>query len=171
METSETDVVRLLALMDSRRETLACAESFTGGLLAAQLIEPAGASSVFLGGIIAYSPQIKIRHLGVDPKLIAQHGTVHARVAAQMARGARSFFESDWALATTGVAGPEYHEGHRPGTLFVALAGRGVENDDPWVEGSVIAGSRTSVRNAGVSLALSLARRVITPAPAGTNDV
>lgn len=162
---SDSDVpTRLLSLLNSRKETMACAESFTGGALTARLIEPEGASSVFIGGLIAYATRIKSEQLGVDPELIAKFGTVNSRVAIEMAHGAIALFNSDWALATTGVAGPEYHEGHRPGTLFIALAARNAAKESTWVEKHVIDGTRIEVRNEGVRLALNLAKNVISSA-------
>jgi nicotinamide-nucleotide amidase len=115
-----TDVVRLLSV---KGETLAVAESLTGGLVAADITTVPGASRVFLGSVTAYATDLKHRLLGVDATLLAQRGAVNAQVAAQMAAGVRKALGADWGLATTGVAGPEPQDGQPVGTVFVAVDG------------------------------------------------
>lgn len=106
----------------SRGATLAVAESCTGGLLAGVLTEPAGASSFFRGGATTYATDTKTALLGVPAELIARFGVVSEECAIAMARGAAEKFGADFALSTTGVAGPSGGTEKTPvGTVFIAL--------------------------------------------------
>jgi len=117
----ETEVLRLLV---DREQTLALAESCTGGCLAHRLTNVPGASAVFLGGVVAYSNAAKQKFLGVRLKTLAAHGAVSEAVAREMAEGARRKFGADFALAVTGIAGPTGGTRAKPvGTVFVALSG------------------------------------------------
>src|SRR5947208_305342 len=119
-ETLEEVLVKLLT---AKKQTLAIAESCTGGLLANRITNVAGASAVLLAGYICYANEAKIDILGVDPKLIEEHGAVSEVVARAMAEGARSRARSTYALATTGIAGPSGGSAEKPvGTVYVALA-------------------------------------------------
>src|SRR5207249_5972734 len=119
-ETLEEVLVKLLI---KKKQTLAIAESCTGGLLANRITNVAGASAVLLAGYICYANEAKIDILGVDPTLIEQHGAVSEEVARAMAEGARKRSRSTYALATTGIAGPSGgSEGKPVGTVYVALA-------------------------------------------------
>ncbi len=120
MSSPATDVVRLLRV---KGETVAVAESLTGGLVAAEITTVPGASRVFRGSVTAYATDLKHQLLGVDAALLARHGAVNAQVAAQMAVGVRKALGADWGLATTGVAGPEPQDGQPVGTVFVAVDG------------------------------------------------
>jgi nicotinamide-nucleotide amidase len=122
-ESLEEVIVKLLA---QRSQTLAVAESCTGGLLADRITNVPGASAVFLAGYVCYANQAKIGMLDVDPQLIEKHGAVSEQVARALAEHARACAKSDYALATTGVAGPSGGSPEKPvGTLYVALAGSG----------------------------------------------
>ena len=108
-----------------RAQTLATAESCTGGGLANRVTNVSGASAVFLAGYITYANEAKTRDLGVDAALIAEHGAVSPQVAAAMAEGALRRAGADWALATTGIAGPSGGTSTKPvGTVCIALARR-----------------------------------------------
>jgi nicotinamide-nucleotide amidase len=115
-----TEVVRLLTV---RGETLAVAESLTGGLVAAEITSVPGASKVFRGSVTAYATELKHTLLGVDADLLAAHGAVDPQVAARMAAGVRRALGADWGVATTGVAGPDPQDGQPVGTVFVAAEG------------------------------------------------
>ena len=150
-----TASVSALDIVDALRgtgQTVATAESLTGGLLCATLVDVPGASDVLRGGVVAYLPETKSEVLGVDPGLIERVGTVHADVAAAMAEGAVRVMGSTWAVATTGVAGPEPSEGKPVGTVHVAVAGPGgVQTRDLSLHGD-----RDLVREQAVDAALSL---------------
>ena len=119
----EETVIRLLT---EKGETLAVAESCTGGFLAHRITNVPGASAVFFAGYVTYSNQAKEGILGVDPQLIAAHGAVSEDVARAMAEGARQQAKTTFALATTGIAGPAGGTEAKPvGTVFVALAAQG----------------------------------------------
>ena len=119
-ETLEEVVVKLLT---KRNQTLATAESCTGGLLANRVTNVPGASKIFLAGYVCYANRAKTEMLDVDPKLIEAHGAVSEPVARALAEQARAGAGSDYALATTGIAGPTGGSPEKPvGTVYVALA-------------------------------------------------
>jgi nicotinamide-nucleotide amidase len=119
-ETLEEVIVKLLV---QRNQTLAVAESCTGGLLANRITNVPGASTVFLAGYVCYANQAKIDMLNVDPRLIEKHGAVSEEVARALAEQARACTRSDYALATTGIAGPSGGSPEKPvGTVYIALA-------------------------------------------------
>ena len=119
-ENLEEVLVKLLA---DKKETLAIAESCTGGFLAHRITNVPGASDVFNAGYVTYANAAKIDILEVDPRLIDRHGAVSERVARAMAEGARGRARSTYALATTGIAGPGSGSPGKPvGTVYIALA-------------------------------------------------
>ncbi|MGH2637222.1 MAG: competence/damage-inducible protein A [Actinomycetota bacterium] len=101
--------------------TIACAESLTGGSLSARLARSPGASDYLLGSAVVYRPESKRKILGVSEATLEGPGPVSRECAAEMASGARAVFGAGVALATTGAAGPEPHDGAPPGTVWVAL--------------------------------------------------
>jgi nicotinamide-nucleotide amidase len=118
--TLEEVIVKLLT---KRKETLALAESCTGGLLANRITNVPGASTALLAGYVVYSNQAKMDALDVDLKLIERHGAVSEPVASALAEGARMRARSTYALSTTGIAGPTGGSSEKPvGTVYVALA-------------------------------------------------
>ena len=118
---------QLVAKLEQRGETLATAESLTGGLLAATVVDMPGASAVYRGGAVTYATDLKVSLLEVDSSQLERTGPVDGEVAKQMARGAARLCGADWALATTGVAGPGPAEGKPAGTVFVGLLRPGSE--------------------------------------------
>jgi nicotinamide-nucleotide amidase len=113
----------IVNLLRKRNQTLATAESCTGGLIANRITNVPGASSVFIAGYICYANQAKIDMLNVDPKLIDEHGAVSEPVVRALAEHARARAGSKYALATTGIAGPTGGSAEKPvGTVYVALA-------------------------------------------------
>lgn len=114
--------VNLLRRLERSGETLAVAESLTGGLLTNAFITVPGASTVVRGGVIAYATDLKNTLLGVDADLLAQRGAVDGQVAEQMAAGVRSRLGATYGLSTTGVAGPDPQDGHEVGTVYLGLA-------------------------------------------------
>jgi len=146
----------VVAALTRRAETLAVAESFTGGLVCARIVDVAGSSTVLRGGVIAYATDLKHSLLGVPAALVASRGAVDPEVARAMAAGVRERLGATWGLATTGVAGPTGQDGKPPGTGFVAVAGPGglVE-----VVPLLLPGSRPAVRDASARAALAALSR------------
>ncbi|HET6693861.1 MAG TPA: CinA family protein [Pedococcus sp.] len=144
----------LVAALTARRETVACAESLTGGLVCAALTEVPGASVVVRGAVVSYATDVKAEVLGVDAGLLASVGAVDAEVARQMALGVCRVLGSDWGVATTGVAGPEPQDAAAVGTVFVAVAGP----DGCEAVEAHFAGGRPAVRAATVAAALDVLR-------------
>lgn len=119
-ENLEEVIVKLLT---KRGKTLATAESCTGGLLANRITNVSGASKIFVAGYVCYANRAKIGMLDVDPKLIEAHGAVSEPVARALAERASACAGTDYALATTGIAGPTGGSPDKPvGTVYVALA-------------------------------------------------
>lgn len=133
--------------------SLAVAESLTGGAVAADLVSIPGASAVFRGGIVAYDPVIKHDLLEVDAAALASAGAVTALVATQMAEGVAKRLSSDFAVATTGVAGPDPEpvSGQKPGTVFIAVAGTALGT---LVRELTLTGDRAEIRAKATRAAL-----------------
>jgi nicotinamide-nucleotide amidase len=151
-ETLEAAVGRLLR---ERGQTLATAESLTGGMVGARITTVAGASDYYLGGVVSYATEAKAGLLEVDRDLLAEHGPVSEPVAAAMAAGARRAFGADLGLATTGVAGPAEQAGQPVGTLCLGVAD-GAGSATMAVRAP---GDRAQVRAWGTTVALDLLRR------------
>jgi nicotinamide-nucleotide amidase len=107
----------------ARGLTVGTAESLTGGALGDLLSSTPGASATYRGGVVTYATELKQSLLGVGDDLVAAYGVVSAECAQAMAEGARALLGSDWAVSTTGVAGPDLQEGKPAGTVYVGLAG------------------------------------------------
>mgnify|MGYP006275815953 CR=1 FL=1 len=156
---TDTDAARaLIAALRTRGWTVGTAESLTAGLVSARLADVPGCSDVLRGGVIAYAAQVKSDLLGAEA---AAHGTVTREVARQMAQGIRAALPCDVGIATTGVAGPEPHDGQPVGSVWVAVA-----TPEGCVERHLDLGARgrAEVREAAVHEALALARELL---PAG----
>lgn len=166
-------VVRALA---QRHETLATVESLTGGLLSATIVEIAGVSGVYRGGLVVYATELKSELAGVPADLLAERGPVDPDVALALAEGGRRRCGADWGLATTGVAGPAPQDGKPVGLVYVAVAGPGGAR----VRQLDLDGGRDHIRAVAVIEALRLLTEAIvdageapaagdgTDAPAGT---
>jgi nicotinamide-nucleotide amidase len=141
----------VLRILRSRGETLAVAESLTGGLLAATVVDVPGASKVFRGGLVVYATDLKGRLAGVPTELLEARGPVDPDVALALAAGARRACLADWGLATTGVAGPESQGGTAVGTVYVACDG-----PSAVVRRLALDGDRAAVRLGAVTAALDL---------------
>lgn len=115
---------QLVAHFVARKLTCATAESCTGGLVAAAITAIPGASSMFTHGFVTYANEAKTQMLGVPATMLAEHGAVSEPVARAMAEGARARAGSDYAISTTGIAGPEGGSPDKPvGTVWFGLAG------------------------------------------------
>lgn len=122
-ETLESVVGTLLR---ERNETLAVAESCTGGMIANRITDVPGSSDYFERGYITYSNQAKVELLNVNPELIDKYGAVSRDVAAAMAEGAQAGAKTDWSLAVTGIAGPSGGTSEKPvGLVYIAVSGKG----------------------------------------------
>ena len=142
----------LVAELIDRGETLAVAESLTGGLLCSTLVEVAGVSATLRGAVVAYASELKTSLLDVDADLLRDRGPVDPDVAIAMADGVRRRLDATWGLATTGVAGPKPQDGVPAGTVFVAVAGP----SGPLVRALTLTGGRAAVRAGSVAAALDL---------------
>ena len=138
-------------------ETVAVAESLTGGTLSAALSERPGSSTTFRGGLVVYATDLKETLAGVPGPLLAASGAVAGDTAAALAAGARERLDATWGLAVTGVAGPDEQEGKPVGTVFLAVAGPTSE-----VLGVRLPGDRDRVRLLTVQHAMHLLRRHLT---------
>ncbi|MCX5393569.1 CinA family protein [Streptomyces sp. NPDC006482] len=152
-----TEAARVLALLAERGDTLAVAESLTGGLVAAELTGVPGASKSFRGSVTAYATVLKHELLGVDKALLAERGAVDPEVALQMAAGVRVRLGVDWGVSTTGVAGPEPQDGQAVGTVYVAVAGpAGTSAGAGKVVSLRLNGDRADIRRESVRSVLTL---------------
>jgi PncC family amidohydrolase len=150
------------ALLESKRHSLATAESITAGLVASQLGSVPGISGSFCGGILAYDNRLKVELLGVPQALLDSHGAVSAEVAEAMAVGCRTLLRTDLAVSTTGVAGPNDLAADKPvGLVYVAVAWAGGVSSFrfSWT------GSRVEVQRRTAKLALNRVRLHLLGAP------
>lgn len=148
----EAVLARLVGLLKERGETLATAESLTGGLVGGALTDVPGVSAVYRGGVIVYATELKAKLAGVPEDLLAAVGPVHPDTAAALATGIRERLDATYGLATTGVAGPDPQAGIEAGTVYVAAAGPG----SVQVRKLQLTGDRTAVRRASVQAVLEL---------------
>ena len=147
----------VVAALAERGETVAVAESLTGGLLAATLVQIPGASVVFRGGVVAYATDLKATLLGVPRPLLERYGAVHADVAAAMASGVRGRLDATFGVATTGVAGPDPADGQPVGTVHIAVSSsRGVRG-----HAFLFTGDRAAIREQTVVISLKQLRRML----------
>ena len=162
-EGLEQTVMRLLR---GSGRTIACAESLTGGSVAARLTHAAGASASFVGSAVVYTAEAKHRVLGVARETIETAGVVSEACAREMAAGARSLFGSDLAISLTGAAGPEPHDGAEPGTVWIALDAADVQH----ARGYHATADRVRVRRWAEQAVLDLARRYLDGSPLPDSD-
>lgn len=146
------DLVRLVAAAVAKNITVATAESLTAGLVAATIAEVPGASGMLQGGVIAYQNSVKEKLLGVSAALLVDRGAVDAEVACQMALGACAAAGARLGISTTGVAGPEPHQGKPVGLVHVGVALDGVASSREFR----FDGDRAAIRNQAADAALTL---------------
>ncbi len=145
-------------LLKDNDKTLSVAESCTGGRIGALVTSVPGSSEYFLGGVISYSNDSKIRDLSVDPKIIEEHGAVSEECAAAMAAGSRQRFGSDYALSITGIAGPDGGTDEKPvGLTYIGLASAYAT----YARRFMFGGNRDTNRRRAAYAALELLRRDI----------
>ena len=157
--TAAATAAQVLDVLVARGQTLAVAESLTGGLLAATLVDVPGASRAFRGGLVVYATDLKASLAGVDDGLLRAAGPVDPQVALGLAHGARTRCRADWGVATTGVAGPDPQDGVPVGTVYVAVVGPALEA----VRRLDLTGSRAEIRAGAVAAALELLAAALRP--------
>ncbi len=140
-----------------RSQMLATAESLTGGRLGDVLSAAPGASDTYLGGVITYATKVKQSVLGVSDETVEKHGVVSAECAQEMATGVRELVGADYAVSTTGVAGPTTQEGKPVGLVFIGVAGP----DGVRSERFEFDGDRAEIREKVVKSAIDLVLEVV----------
>lgn len=153
---------RVSQLLHEKGLTLSTAESCTGGMAAKRMTDLPGASSIFLGGVVCYTNQVKHRVLGVPQEALDTYGAVSAQTAEALALGAQRITGSDLALSITGVAGPDSDDRGNPvGLVYIGLAA----GEQVWVKETRLGQARDRVRNSAVLTAFDLVRRYLTGLP------
>lgn len=147
----------LHAELARRSAMIATAESLTGGALGDLVSAAPGASDTYLGGVVSYATAVKQKVLGVSGDTVEKHGVVSAECAAEMARGVRSLLGADYAVSTTGVAGPTEQEGKPVGLVYIGVAGPG----GVTTRGLRLEGDRRQIRERTCLEAMSTALSVI----------
>jgi len=143
----------IIRLLGKKGLTLSTVESCTGGLLASELVNVVGASSVFLEGMITYSNESKIKRLGVNQAVIAEHGAVSEQTAKQMSQSLQSLTETDVAIAITGIAGPKGGTKLKPvGLTYISVT----IGDKTLVKSYIFNGNREKIRERATTQALFL---------------
>ncbi len=143
--------------------TIATAESLTAGMVSSSLGGVPGASQVLCGGVVAYQNAVKAAVLGVDSALLERAGSVDPEVAAAMSEGVRQLMNADYGVSTTGVAGPQPHDGKAAGLVFISVAGpRGV-----CVSEFHFAGARNEIRSETTTASLQLLLTCLLKQPEG----
>jgi nicotinamide-nucleotide amidase len=154
--TTSVYATTIIETLKARGETVSVAESLTGGGLGHALTQVPGASEVFLGGIIAYTADVKVNFLGVPRATIDEFSVVSEEVAIAMAKGAREKIGTTWAISTTGVAGPGDYMGIREGTVWIAIAGPINQTLQLTLDGG-----RDGVRQGAISSAIGNFARIL----------
>ena len=143
-------------LLRERGETLAAAESCTGGLIAKRMTDLAGASRVFKGGVVSYTNEVKAGVLGVKQETLEKYGAVSEETAKEMAEGVRRITGSDYGISVTGVAGPDKDDrGNEVGKVYIGIASK----DGTVVRRLQLGGRRERIRNSAANHAVDLLRR------------
>lgn len=130
-------------LIESKNMTLSVAESLTGGLFQEEVTSIAGVSKWFQGGIVSYSPEIKINVLGVNPDTVETYGVVSKECAMEMAENVRKLMDTDIGISFTGVAGPASLEGKEPGSVYIGVSFKNKPTASHFV---LLPGNRETVR-------------------------
>ncbi len=157
-ETTNERLNEVLFQLRERRETLAFAESCTGGLLSSQVTSLPGVSDVFMGSVVTYSNKMKRDLLGVPASVLSTMGAVSRPVALHMARGVKTLTETSWTVSITGIAGPSGGTDTKPvGTVCFAIVGPGFE----WTTQESFSGSRTQVQQSSAKFAIDTLSAVL----------
>lgn len=144
--------------LSDRKESVAIAESCTGGLVCARMTEQPGIAEVFWGGVVSYLNDVKRDILLVPEEDLKEHGAVSQTVALKMARGVREQLKSDWSVSITGIAGPGGGTPNKPvGTVWFAVVGPNLEES----EKKLFKGDRADIRRSSVQFALEFLEKHI----------
>lgn len=143
----------LVALLKEKNLTISTAESLTAGLVSSAISEVSGASAVFKGGVSTYLNETKVSLLGVSEQAIANFGAVSAEVAQQMAQRVRTKLQTDCAIATTGIAGPDSLEGKAVGLVYLGFC----DDNRLVVKELNLSGDRAQIRQQSAELAIDFA--------------
>ena len=149
----------LVKKLKKRSESIAVAESLTGGGLGQAITSIKGASDVFIGGVIAYSDEIKVKELGVSKSTLKKETAVSEEVAIEMASGIRKKYNSTYGISTTGVAGPGKAYGQKAGTVWIGISSA----NNTYAIPLLLTGDRETIRKATIESALALLSRILTP--------
>jgi len=149
----------LAQLLQNKSQTVATAESCTGGLIGAEFTSFSGSSHWYRGGIIAYANSVKEKSLAVEPSVLSEFGAVSEQTARQMAEGVIAAIGSSWGISVTGIAGPEGGTPEKPvGLVYIATSGLG----KTVVTKNIFIGDRDSVRSQTVRIAILQLTEMIT---------
>lgn len=151
--------------MTARDLTLATSESLTGGLLGAVITSIPGSSAYYLGGAVAYATAMKARLSGVERSILTSHGVVSEQTVTEMAIGIQRLTDADWAIAVSGVAGPDPQEGHPAGEVWICVVGPRVGAMESAVQAHryQFEGDRTAIREQTVAAGLELLLTMMSP--------
>ena len=159
MTAAATMAADVHTMLLARGETIAVAESLTGGLVVAALTSMAGASATVRGGLVVYATDLKASLAGVDVAVLSTRGAVDPTVAEQLATGVRDRLGASWGAGVTGVAGPDSQDGHPVGTVHLAVAGLRAA---PSRRSLRLGGDREQIRSEAVLEVLRLVRDSLT---------
>ena len=149
----------LIKVLKRRGLTVSTAEAITGGGLAEAFTSVAGSSAVFQGGLITYSDVSKTKFLGVAKRILNKYTAVSEEVAIVMAQSTRTQFKTDYAISTTGVAGPGHAYGQKAGTVWIAIDSK----SGTTAVQLALAGDRAQIRHATIESALATFTRILIP--------
>ena len=127
---TKKDILKLQELLISRKQTITCAESCTGGLISSKITQNSGSSAIFRGSIITYCNEIKEQELNVSKETMIKFGVVSCEVVQQMCEGALKKFDATYAIAVSGVAGPSGGTKNKPvGTVVIGVISKNNQNN------------------------------------------
>ena len=149
----------VIKALTKQKKSICVAESITGGGLGQVLTQIPGSSKVFIGGVITYSDELKVSELGVSKSDLKKYTAVSEQVAIAMAKGALKKFKSDFAVSTTGVAGPGAAFGQKAGTAWIGVASK----KEAFAINLSLPGKRDVIRHAIIASALAALERILKP--------
>lgn len=149
-QVAAPDVERIVAEAVAGQLTVATAESLTAGMVCSELASIPGASGMLMGAVVAYQNSVKESVLGVSSELLSRAGSVDPEVARRMAQGVRRLTGASLGVSTTGVAGPEPHDGQPVGTVYIGLA----DEYGAWCAQYSFLGNRSAIRRQAAAHAL-----------------